>query len=179
VCTGRNGGRACSDPPMVNLDIAWSVATEPATLFLLLLTLAVAWPLGRAGGATGVLFVLALGIVLAATTTTYLPYFSFGGVDRYLHGFAHPGQVFGHFAGNRERVANIVLFLPLGLFGTLLWRRPLLVLAGCCALTFTIEGWQGYIGRTADAADVLHNSAGAAIGVVTALVWERTAGRVL
>src|SRR5690242_20120189 len=99
---------------MVNFDIAWAVATEPATLALLLLTLAVAWPLGRPGGAAGVLFVLALGIVLAATTTTHRPYFSLGGVHHYLQGFADPGRVFGHFAGNRERVANIVLFLPLG-----------------------------------------------------------------
>ena len=170
--TGRKRRPPCFDPGMVNTEIAWAVATRPATLTLMLLTIALAWPIGRRGGATGVLFVLALGIVLAATTTGYLPYFSFGGVDRYLHGFAHPGRLVHGFAGTRERLANIVLFVPLGVFGTLLWRRPLLILTGCVALTFTIETWQGYIGRTADAADVLHNTVGAAVGVGLATLWS-------
>jgi len=158
---------------MVNPEIAWAVATRPETLALLLLTAMLAWPLGRRGGAIGVLFVLALGSVLAATTTTWRPHLSWDGVERYLLGFEHPGRAVRGFAGTRERVANIVLFMPLGIYGTLLTRRPLATLAGCCALTFAIEAWQGYLGRTADVSDVLHNAVGAAVGVALALIWIR------
>jgi VanZ family protein len=62
------------------------------------------------------------------------------------------------------------LFVPLGLLGTLMWRRPVLVLAACVALTFLLETWQSLIGRMGDATDVLHNAVGAALGVGVALL---------
>ena len=162
---------------MLDAAIIWNVATEPPTLAILLVTAVLAWPLGRRGGVPGVLFVLALGAVLAATTTQDMPYFSIGGVLGYLHEFHDPRHLFQGFGGTWERLANIGLFVPLGLLGALLWRRPVVVLAGCCALTFAIEGWQGFIGRTADAVDVAHNAAGALIGVVVGTVWTRSAAR--
>jgi len=156
---------------MVNFAVAWNVATQPVTLLILALAVALAWPLGRRGGAAGVLFVLALGVVLAATTTTTVPFFSLGGIRLYLGYFHHPAHLLQGFAGDQERVANILLFLPLGLLGTLLWRRPLAVFAACVALTFLIEAWQGFIGRGGDPADVVHNSVGALLGVLLARGW--------
>jgi hypothetical protein len=160
---------------MLDTHIAWAVATRPSSLTLMLLTLALTAAAWRRGGATRALFVLALGTVLAATTTTWRPHPSLGGVERYLLGFEHPGAAVRGFAGTRERIANIVLFVPLGVFGTLLTRRPWCTLAACGALTFAIEGWQGYLGRTADVSDVLHNAAGAAVGAGLALAWTRAA----
>ncbi|WP_433299994.1 VanZ family protein [Actinoplanes sp. CA-030573] len=150
---------------MVDTRIAWIVATRPATIVLILLTLLLAWPLGRRRGVTGVLFVLAAGLVLAATATTRLVHFDVAGVRPYLEQFGDPGYVFGGFGGNVERLCNIVLFLPLGLLGTLLWRRPALVLLSCAGLSFLLEAWQAVIGRGGDAIDVVHNTAGAALGV--------------
>lgn len=156
---------------MVNFGIAWNVATQPATLLILAVTAALAFPLGRRRGPAGVLFVLVLGVVLAATTTTDVPFFSLGGIRPYLGDFHHPAHLLHGFAGNQERVANILLFLPLALLGTLVWRRPLTVLAGCVALTFLIEAWQGFIGRGGDPVDVVHNSVGALLGVLLARGW--------
>jgi glycopeptide antibiotics resistance protein len=150
---------------MVDTGIAWAVAIRPATLAVVALTLLLAWPLGRRRGTAGVLFVLTFGTILAATATARLFHFSATGVPPYLHQFADPAYVFGGFAGNQERLANICLFLPLGLLATLLWRRPLLVFGSCAALSFVLEAWQGLIGRGGDAVDVVHNSAGALIGV--------------
>jgi glycopeptide antibiotics resistance protein len=140
-------------------------------------TLALAWPLGRRRGRAGVLFVLVLGGILAATTTTSVVFLSAGGMRPYLTGFGDPAHLFRGFAGNQERVANILLFLPLGLLGTLLWRRPAVVLAACVALSFLVEAWQGFIGRGGDALDVVHNSAGALIGVLLARGWTYLASQ--
>jgi hypothetical protein len=156
---------------MVNFGVAWAVATKPATLLILAVTLALAWPLGRRGGPAGVLFVLVLGGILAATTTTSVPFVSLEGIRPYLAEFDDPSYLFGGFAGNQERVANILLFLPLGLLGTLLWRRPAAVFAACVTLTFLVEAWQGFIGRGGDAVDVVHNSVGALLGVLLARGW--------
>jgi hypothetical protein len=150
---------------VVDTRIAWAVATKPATLIVLALTLLLAWPLGRRRGATGVLFVVTLGAILAATATTRLFHFGVADVRPYLGQFGDPAYVFGGFAGNLERLCNIALFLPLGLLATLLWRRPLLVVASCSGLSFLLEAWQAVIGRGGDAIDVAHNTVGAALGV--------------
>jgi glycopeptide antibiotics resistance protein len=86
-------------------------------------------------------------------------------VAPYLNEFADPAYLFGGFCGNLERLANIGLFLPLGLLAALLWRRPLLVIGACAGLSFSLEMWQSLIGRGADAVDVVHNTVGAALGV--------------
>ena len=150
---------------MIDTGVFWAVLTKPATLAVLAATALLAWPLGRRRGRLGVLFVLTLGVILAATATNRLVHFSAAGVPPYLREFANPAYVFGGFAGNLERLANIGLFLPLGLLATLLWRRPLLVVGSCALLSFLLEAWQGFIGRGGDPVDVVHNTAGAALGV--------------
>jgi len=163
---------------VLDLRIVWSVVTEPALLLLLALTAVLAWPVGsliaRRSGcprAFGILFAVVLGAVLAATTTTgasRLPvHLQASGVREYLGQFASHRVVLAGlrgFGGDDERLANIGLFLPLGLLATLIWRRPGWVAAGGAALSFLIEMWQAFIGRSGQLADVLHNSAGAALG---------------
>lgn len=72
-----------------------------------------------------------------------------------------------------EFLANIALFVPIGmflmlLFGTRLWW---LALAGCFALTVFIEAAQQSIpGRVSGERDVLSNTIGGAIGVLVAVL---------
>ena len=147
--------------------------SSPVPLAVLAAAVILAWPLGRLlrRGALGVILVLALGLVFAATTTTYLPYYDSGGVHGYLTEFADRAYLVRGFGSTPEKLANIALFVPLGLLGTLMWRRPVLVFAACVTLTFLIEAWQGFIGRGGDAVDVVHNSAGGLIGVLLVRAW--------
>jgi glycopeptide antibiotics resistance protein len=72
-----------------------------------------------------------------------------------------------------EFLANIAMFLPIGVFLVLLLGRRLWWLAAlaCVAMSFFIEGAQHFIpGRVSDVRDLESNSLGALIGVVVALV---------
>jgi hypothetical protein len=176
---------------MLDPGIVWSVVTEPALLVLLALTAVLAWPLGsllarrgRCRRGLGVLFVAVLGAVLAATTTTgarRMPVtVQLGAVRADLGQFVDPVVQLAAargFAGNAERLANIGLFLPLGLLATLIWQRPGRVAACGAALSFLVELWQAVIGRGGELADVLHNSAGALLGASLGVLVLRVAPR--
>ncbi len=72
-----------------------------------------------------------------------------------------------------EFLANVGLFVPVGVFVLLLFGSRLwwVAVAGSIALTSAIESAQTSIpGRVSDPRDVLANSAGAVIGVVLAVV---------
>lgn len=72
-----------------------------------------------------------------------------------------------------EFLANIGLFVPVGVFMALLFGSRLwwLAVVGSIALTSAIETAQRSIpGRVSDPRDVVANSAGAVIGIVLALV---------
>jgi hypothetical protein len=119
---------------------------------------------------------------LAATTTTgasQLPVaLQAGAVRGYLGQFADFGVLLAAlrgFAGNDERLANIGLFLPLGMLATLIWRRTGWAAAWGAALSFLVEMWQAFIGRGGELADVLHNSAGALLGAVLGVLVLRVA----
>ena len=63
-------------------------------------------------------------------------------------------------------IGNIGIFLPVGFFTALLWRRPRWyrsLLAGLCT-SCAIEFIQFFIGRSSDVDDVLLNTAGALVG---------------
>ena len=63
-------------------------------------------------------------------------------------------------------IANIGIFLPVGFFPALLWRRPRWyrsLLAGLCS-SCAIEFIQFFIGRSSDIDDVILNTAGALAG---------------
>lgn len=63
-------------------------------------------------------------------------------------------------------VANIGIFLPVGVFSALLWRKPRWwkSLAVGLGASTAIESIQYFIGRSADVDDVLLNTAGALLG---------------
>jgi glycopeptide antibiotics resistance protein len=68
-------------------------------------------------------------------------------------------------------MANLLLFVPAGFFATLATRRPVRIALAGIAIPFLIETYQAISGvRVASAADWLHNSTGALIGVVAASV---------
>ncbi len=72
-----------------------------------------------------------------------------------------------------EFLANVALFVPVGVFVLLLFGSRLwwVAIAGSIALTSAIETAQRSIpGRVSDPRDVLANSAGSLIGVLLALV---------
>jgi glycopeptide antibiotics resistance protein len=154
---------------MLTGEIVLAVVSRPALLLILGIAALAAWPLGRlispGRRVLGALFALVLGAVLAATTTTVTFRPSGALVPAYLAGFGDPAYLVGGFAGSREKIANLGLFLPLGLLAQLVWQRAGAVLAGCVALTFAIELWQAFIGRGGDAVDVVHNSVGALAGI--------------
>lgn len=67
---------------------------------------------------------------------------------------------------------NIVMFMPLGFFPGLLWRKWTwwkALLVGFCT-SFTIEFVQFFIGRSTDIDDVILNTTGAVLGY--ALYWS-------
>jgi glycopeptide antibiotics resistance protein len=63
-------------------------------------------------------------------------------------------------------LGNIAIFLPIGFFIALLWRKPRWwksLFAGF-ATSFVIEFVQFFIGRSTDIDDIILNSAGALVG---------------
>jgi hypothetical protein len=65
---------------------------------------------------------------------------------------------------------NVVLFVPLGLLATLLWRRPLHVLGAAVLLSLLVETVQSVSVGVADLLDVIANSVGALVGTWLASV---------
>jgi len=65
---------------------------------------------------------------------------------------------------------NVVLFVPLGLLATLLWRRPLRALGAAVLLSVLVETVQSVSVGVADLLDVIANSLGALIGTWLASV---------
>ncbi|SKA85810.1 VanZ like family protein [Agreia bicolorata] len=73
-----------------------------------------------------------------------------------------------------EFVANIAMFVPLGIFFVLLLgrRRWWLAILLCGAISCAIEIWQGALlpTRVADIADVVANTSGGTVGVLLGVV---------
>lgn len=72
-------------------------------------------------------------------------------------------------------IANVVLFIPFGLFSALLWRgfnwKRALLTGGC--ITLSIEICQLFIGRTFDVDDLALNTLGVFCGFLLALAVRR------
>lgn len=72
-------------------------------------------------------------------------------------------------------IANVVLFMPFGLFAALLWRNfgwKRALLTGAC-ITLLIESCQLFIGRTFDIDDLTLNTLGVFCGFLLALAVRR------
>jgi len=151
------------------LDSAWfAVACVVA--------LAVAWLAWAAGGFTRrslrwALTALIWGGVIALTLTRVRFGDSFGGLYGPTTGCLTHTSV-GDWAResrwNQERVGNVALFVPMGLFLAMMPRRRLAI-ALAVATPFVIEAVQAFVpslGRQCDVRDVISNEAGILIGIL-------------
>ncbi len=86
---------------------------------------------------------------------------------------------FGGAATAFEPVANILLFVPLGMLLSTLGRRVLAVVGAGLAVSLVIEVTQYLlnIGRTADVNDLIENTLGTLIGWLVVLAVRRIAAR--
>jgi len=78
--------------------------------------------------------------------------------------------------GSTQVVLNVGLFVPAGFLWTLVTRRPTATMLGLCATSVVIELVQAVTGLGAnDAADLVANAAGAAVGVLAGVFtsWVR------
>jgi hypothetical protein len=146
----------------------------PLVMVLAAITGLIVWIVGkRRGGATvPALLVVTWGVVVA-TTLTPSPYQAFD------------PRVTCNFALNlglvpTERLANVLLFVPLGLVSWFALPRWLWV-ALAVVTPFVIEASQGQIvamNRACDVMDVAANVLGVALGVglalVSSLLWKRS-----
>jgi glycopeptide antibiotics resistance protein len=168
----------------------WHFVLGRSALVVLLVTAVVAWPLsrlvadrfGRSRVAT-VLFLASVGVVMALTLTPNYP---------------APGEItvmpphFLQYIGNRhmvwaaltsppadsEQIANIALYVPVGLFGRFVWRSTIGAAAFGIALTVAIETCQyGIVGRDGSLTDIRNNAAGAVLGALIGAVAVRVAQR--
>ena len=75
--------------------------------------------------------------------------------------------------------ANALIFMPIGFFANLLWRRSRWwkgLAVGFC-VSFTIEFLQLFVNRSTDVDDLILNTLGAFVGGLTALLLRRLAPR--
>ena len=96
-----------------------------------------------------------------------LPFFSLGNVNLV------PFDTFSQ--STYILAANVILFMPFGLFAALLWRgfgwKRALLTGGC--ITLFIECCQLFIGRTFDIDDLMLNTLGVLCGFLLALAAGR------
>jgi VanZ family protein len=153
-----------------------------------LLALVLFHPVARLFGwppAWTLLAMLALGPVLTFTVPLeglIPPAGAAGRVAAYAHAFLRP-YAFRHelhAAGSTdERLANVLLFVPLALFGTLATRRGVRTAIAASALSAGIEAWQAASDvRVATVADWLHNTAGAVAGATAGILMLAAFGLV-
>lgn len=86
--------------------------------------------------------------------------------------FLHPGSWVFYMA-----LANTLIFLPVGFFPNLLWRRPRWwkgAAVGFCA-SFAVEFLQLFVNRSTDVDDLILNTLGACLGGLLALLLGRLA----
>jgi glycopeptide antibiotics resistance protein len=177
---------------VLTADALWGFVTEPAPLTVLAVTLVAVWPVARriarrtgCRRSVAVLFVLWVGVVVALTLTpaepapgvpvTTPPHF-LGQVD-------HPRLVWSLLTAppwDAEQLANIALYLPVGLLAGLAWRRTVPATLIGMALTVAIETCQySIIGRAGSITDIRNNTAGALLGALAAAAarWVRSRRR--
>ncbi|MFI5931850.1 VanZ family protein [Actinoplanes sp. NPDC051494] len=162
---------------------------HPVPLTVLALTVALAWPLSRPlarrpGRARPVaaLLVVAIGTVVALTLT---PNFGFLPTEvlppHFLTQLDDPASVWATLTqppADAEQIANIALYVPVGLLAGLLWKNAVRATLLGFALTAFIETCQYDIpGRAGSLTDIRNNTIGALAGAVLAAVVTRPRGR--
>ena len=146
----------------------------PTVLVIAAVAVVIAFALPRrrlVAAATGVSLAVAVGL----TITPFGGWSHFGFEAGALHSILtnvepHRSALTGWFR-NSDGPANVLLYLPAGLFLALLLRRPLLATIGLTAMSFAIECWQSTLTtRVGSFDDVVANGLGAAIGAAVAAV---------
>jgi glycopeptide antibiotics resistance protein len=167
----------------------WHFILGRAALAVLVATAVLAWPVGRRvaerfgrSRAAAVLFVAAVGVVMALTLT---PNYPVPGEPtavspHFLHHITDADMAWMALTSvpfDSEQIANIALYVPVGLFGRFVWGSTLRAAAFGMALTVFVETCQyGIVGRDGSITDIRNNAAGALLG---ALVAAAVAARVV
>ncbi|MEV6602179.1 VanZ family protein [Actinoplanes sp. NPDC051346] len=138
------------------------------------------WPMSRMfrwQPAWTLLALLALAPILVFTAPLEAPGWQDGAVYRlggYVRSLLHAATFHAELqapASSDESLANLLLFIPLGVAGALATRHAVWTAAAGAALSFGIEGWQAVSGvRVASATDWLYNSGGTVIGATVGLI---------
>lgn len=162
----------------------WIFVCRPATVAAFAVILVAVWPVGaavarRAGcpRPTAVLFVLAVGGVLALTLTpTRASAFE---PPHFLTQLADPHFLWATattFPDDAEQLANIALYLPLGFLGYGVLHSGSRSAIFGAALTVLVETCQyGIAGRCGSLTDIRNNTAGAILGALVAAALCRAA----
>jgi glycopeptide antibiotics resistance protein len=125
------------------------------------------------------LFVVAVGVVVALTLTPSEPAPGVPVVvpPHFLEQIGDPRLVWSLLTAapaDAEQVANIALYVPVGLLGRLVWRRVGPATLAGLALTVAIETCQySIIGRAGSITDIRNNTAGALLGALAAAALAR------
>ncbi|MFE0091823.1 VanZ family protein [Streptomyces sp. NPDC058991] len=111
--------------------------------------------------------------VAGVFAVTLLP----GNAGNAMEGLCDTGRPI-HMLTSSSALLNIALFIPVALFGVLVFRRPLTVAAVGIVASGTIELIQatGSLGRACSATDMAANATGAILGVSIATVSFRLRG---
>jgi glycopeptide antibiotics resistance protein len=168
----------------------WHFIIGRPALAVLVVTAVAAWPLGRLIGnrfgrsrVAVVLFIASVGVVMALTLTpnypapgepTDLPPHFLQYIDN-LH------MVWAALTSpptDSEQIANIALYVPVGLFGRFVCGGATRAAVFGIALTVAIETCQyGIVGRDGSLTDIRNNAAGAVLGALVGAVAARVAHR--
>jgi VanZ family protein len=173
---------------VVTVRDLWHSGIEIAAVALVV-TAAVAWPIGRLIAdrfgrprAPAALFVAAVGVVVALTLTPNYP--DPGDPPAPVHFLYYIGDLHHVWVDltsaptDPEQIANIALYVPVGLFGRFVWRSAIAAAAFGTALTVVIETCQFWIvGRDGSLTDIRNNAVGAILGALLAAVAARVARR--
>ena len=175
---------------MMSAQALWTFVSGPAALAVLLATALLAWPAGvriaRRQGCprlAAALFVVAVGVIVALTLT---PSRTMSGVievppPHYLTQIDDLLFVWSTLTAapsDAEQLANIALYVPVGLLGGFVWRGVARATLFGLALTVAIETCQyGIIGRAGSLTDIRNNALGALIGALLAGAVRAVAGR--
>jgi len=171
------------DGRVMTAEGLWAFVTGPPALAVLAATAVVAWPAGArlarrlaCSRTAAILYVVAVGVIVALTVTPNHP--APGVVEvlppHYLTEIGDLRLVWSRLTAapsDAEQLANIALYVPVGVLGRLVWRSAVRATLAGTALTVAIETCQyGIIGRAGSLTDIRNNSAGALIGAVAAAV---------
>ncbi|MFI7603260.1 VanZ family protein [Actinoplanes sp. NPDC049681] len=158
---------------------AHSLATfvgNPVPQIVFAVFLVLAWPLSRLAGrdtgrrAVAALFLVSAGMIIALTATpSYTDPASYSAIPpHFLTELDQPRVIWAKLTAapsDAEQIANIALYVPLGIFGRLLWRSTARATVCGFVMVLVIETVQYVIpGRAGSITDIRNNTLGAFLG---------------